>query len=310
MVQLFLTLVKLRFKLFFMKTELRTAFDPRQYMVSRDFEIYYYSDTDMSRVDIHTHDYYEFYFFLKGNVSIYVDGMQQHLQPGDMILIPPNTKHHLTVHDQKVPYQRFIFWISEEFCHNLFDQSPDYGYLFEHTTTSRKYIYHFDVISFNTIHTKVIRLLEERHSSQYCKQAMVSLCVHDLILTLTRMVYQLENPSAARKETSLYQGIQNYIEDHIQEKITLEDIADALFVSKYHIAHVFKAQFGLSIHQYILKKRLDLCKGAIASGTDITTACSQCGFDDYSSFYRAFKKEYGMSPKEYKASMEKLIAAR
>ena len=89
----------------------------------------------------------------------------------------------------------------------------------------------------------------------------------------------------------------------------MEDIAGALFVSKYHIAHVFKAQIGLSIHQYILKKRLNLCKGSIASGTDITMACTQCGFDDYSSFYRAFKKEYGMSPKEFKASMEKIMAA-
>ena len=276
-------------------------------MVSRDFEIYYYSDTDMTRVASHTHDYYEFYFFLRGNVSIHVDGVQQHLQPGDIIIIPPNTRHHLKVHDQEVPYQRFIFWISEAFCHDLMGQSQDYGYLFEHTTSSHKYIYHFDVISFNTIHTKVIRLLEERHSQQFCQQSMVSLCVHDLILTLTRMVYQLENPGVSREENSLYQGIVSYIDNHMQEKITLEDIAGALFVSKYHIAHVFKAQFGLSIHQYILKKRLNLCKGAIASGTDITTACTQCGFDDYSSFYRAFKKEYGMSPKEFKVSVESFL---
>ena len=278
-------------------------------MVSRDFEIYYYSDTDMTRVASHTHDYYEFYFFLRGNVSIHVDGVQQHLQPGDIIIIPPNTRHHLTVHNQEVPYQRFIFWISEAFCHDLLEQSQDYGYLFQPTSKSHKYVHHFDVISFNTIHTKIIRLLEERHSSQYCQQAMVSLCVHDLILTLTRMVYQLKNPGVSKEDNSLYQGIVGYIDNHMQEKITLEDIAGALFVSKYHIAHVFKAQFGLSIHQYILKKRLNLCKGSIASGTDITTACTQCGFDDYSSFYRAFKKEYGMSPKEFKASMEKIMAA-
>ena len=276
-------------------------------MVSRDFEIYYYSDTDMTRVASHTHDYYEFYFFLKGNVSIHVDGVQQHLQPGDIIIIPPNTRHHLTVHNQEVPYQRFIFWISEAFCHDLLEQSQDYGYLFQPTSKSHKYVHHFDVISFNTIHTKIIRLLEERHSSQYCQQAMVSLCVHDLILTLTRMVYQLKNPGVSKEDNSLYQGIVSYIDNHMQEKITLEDIAGALFVSKYHIAHVFKAQFGLSIHQYILKKRLNLCKGSIASGTDITTACTQCGFDDYSSFYRAFKKEYGMSPKEFKASLESIL---
>ena len=106
----------------------------------------------------------------------------------------------------------------------------------------------------------------------------------------------------------MYHGIVNYIDSHIHEKMTLEDIATALFVSKYHIAHVFKAQMGLSIHQYILKKRLDLCRGAIASGTDITVACSQCGFEDYSSFYRAFKKEYGISPKEFQYSIREMIS--
>ena len=75
----------------YMNTNLRTAFDPRQYMISRDYEIYYYSDTEITRVDSHTHDYYEFYFFLKGDVSIHIHDMEQHLQPGDFILIPPGS---------------------------------------------------------------------------------------------------------------------------------------------------------------------------------------------------------------------------
>ena len=292
----------------YMNTNLRTAFDPRQYMISRDYEIYYYSDTEITRVDSHTHDYYEFYFFLKGDVSIHIHDIEQHLQPGDFILIPPNTRHYPTVFSHQVPYQRFVFWISEKFCNDLMRQSKEYGYLFQHAATSHKYIYHFDVISFNNLHSKILRLLEEHNSKQFCRHAMVSLCIKDLILTLTRMVHEQETPNAVKEEYSLYHGIVNYIDSHIHEKMTLEDIATALFVSKYHIAHVFKAQMGLSIHQYILKKRLDLCRGAIASGTDITVACSQCGFEDYSSFYRAFKKEYGISPKEFQYSIREMIS--
>ncbi len=48
-----------------MKKNLQTQFSARQYMLSRDFEIYFYSDKSLSKVDAHSHDYYEFYFFWK-----------------------------------------------------------------------------------------------------------------------------------------------------------------------------------------------------------------------------------------------------
>ena len=286
-----------------MNKKLRTEFDSRQYMIAKDFELYYYSDTDIKNVQNHSHNYYEFYFFIKGNVSIDIDGNIRQLQACDIIIIPPKTKHRLTVQNQTVPYQRFILWVSEEFCDELLRISSDFEYIFQKPGFANNYIYHFDVISFNIIQSKIITLLEELHSHRFGQSVLISAHVNSLIMTLSRMIYETENQIAIKENSSLYQNILNYIETHINENISLNTIADNFYVSKYHIAHIFKNQMGLSIHQYILKKRLSICKAAIVSGSNIITVFLECGFGDYSSFYRAFKKEFGISPKEFKNSL-------
>ncbi len=290
-----------------MKKYLRTTFSPRQYMLSKDFEIYYYEDTHISKMKNHTHDYYEFYFFMGGEVSIEIDKRLTALKPGDMILIPPGVKHHIELRNTELPYQRIIFWISKEYCNQLMQLSSDYGYLMQHVAISKKYIYHYDVIAFNTIKSKVFQLLEEIHFDRFGKSAKISLCINDLLLHVNRTVYEQEHPSTPKEEFSLYQNLISYIEEHLEEDLSLERLSAEFFVNKYHVAHVFKENLGMSVHQYITRKRLEQCRNAIMSNADIMNASQKCGFKDYSSFYRAFKKEYGMSPKEFKEMQENFM---
>ncbi len=280
-----------------MKKNLETAFDPRQYMLSRDFEIYYYNDRNFSNVDPHTHNYSEFYFFLEGDASLHVKGQHWTLHPGDTILIPPGVSHYIHVKNADVPYRRFVLWVSQDY----FDELPrDYHYWSEQVQETGRYIFHYDVIAFNSLQPKVFRLIEELRSQRFGKAAMLSLCLHDLLLHLNRAVYEAGNPLPAMEAPSLYQNLLHYIEDHLEDDLSLDALSRRFFVSKYHIAHIFKDNLGLSLHQYILKKRLAKCRDAICSGKDATETCLLWGFNDYSNFYRAFKKEYGVAPSEVK----------
>lgn len=285
-----------------MRKNLQTKFLTRQYMLAKDFEIYYYSDTDNSqlKMESHTHSYYEFYFFLEGDVSIHINEKEYCLKYGDIVLIPPGVFHRAVIHSGKLPYRRFVFWMSEEYCNQLLELSKDYGYIMQQAALMKNYIFHNEMIAFNTIQSKVFQLIEEIHSEKFGKDAKISLCVNDLILHLNRIVYERANPKSRREEESLYRNLISFIEENLEQDLSLERLAGSFYLSKYHIAHVFKENAGLSIHQYITKKRLAACKEAILGEMNISRVYLLYGFKDYSSFYRAFKKEYGISPKECK----------
>lgn len=283
-----------------MKKRWETHFQTRQYMLSKDFELYYYKDLDLKEVKLHSHDYYEFYFFLEGDVSIQAGDSLYPVKYSDIMLIPPHISHRPIIHSTAVPYRRFVLWISQDYCRHLYSLSPDYFYLIEYVQKYRQYHFTNDQITFNSLQSQIIRLIEEMHADHFGRHTQICLYINELFLHLNRLVYEQSNPMKKTHEISLYEDLIRYIENHLDQNLTLDLLAREFFVSKYHIAHVFKDSMGMPIHQYITKKRLTLCRDAILSAMNITQACQTFGFGDYSSFYRAFKKEYGISPRDYK----------
>lgn len=283
-----------------MRKKLQSIFQSRQNMISRDFELYYYEDRNLAKIEAHTHDYFEFYFFVEGNISMQVGKDIYPIHFGDVMLIPPNISHRAIIHDPEIPYRRFVFWLSKEFCESLGQISSCYTYAISYAQEHQQYLYHLDQITINSLQAKMLRLLEEMQANHFGKELQISLYVEDLVLSINRLIYDILEPKQHMNDASLYSNLVEYIEEHLEEELSLEKLAEEFCVSKYHIAHVFKDNIGLSIHQYITKKRLALCQEAICANTSITDVYHTYGFGDYSSFYRAFKKEYGVSPKEYR----------
>ncbi len=279
-----------------MKRKLQSAFDPRQYMLSRDFEVFYYSDLDFHSVGSHSHDYYEFYFFVEGSVVMEIDSVPYEVRPGDLIIIPPGTRHRAMIQDGSVPYRRFVFWISRDYCDALCAQSEDYGYAL-HTG---KTVFHYDVIGFNTLTGKLFALLDEIHSERFAKDSRITLCVSDLMLHIARTVWEMETSSAGDRELSAYEAVTAFISAHLDEDLSLERISGELFLSKFYLSHLFRENTGLSLHQYIVKRRLEAACEALRAGAGAADACALVGFSDYSSFFRAFRKEYGLSPAQFR----------
>ena len=100
------------------------------------------------------------------------------------------------------------------------------------------------------------------------------------------------------QETAVY-NVLGYINDHYNEDLSLDFLANRFFVSKYHLSREFQRLVGTSVHRYIVQKRLVMAKQLLSQGMPSSEVYQHCGFGDYSNFYRAFKAEYQISPKDF-----------
>lgn len=281
-----------------MKKKLRSEFNSRQYMLSEDFELFYYSDLHFSSVGRHSHAYTEVYLFCEGDVEMEIAGRKYALRPGDVLVLPPDTVHRAIVRGEK-PYCRFVFWLSESFCAALRAESADYLYLFDRVREKKDYVYPMDPLEFNSLRAQLFALLEELHTRRFGRDTQIGLHVRGLLLQLGRTVWQRDTQRTVRGTRSGYQRITDYIHENLGGDLSLDTLSRELFLSKFYIAHLFQENTGLPVHQYITKRRLEACVEAMRSGRRINEVYTQLGFLNYSSFYRAFLKEYGCSPAAY-----------
>lgn len=92
----------------------------------------------------------------------------------------------------------------------------------------------------------------------------------------------------------------NYMESHMAEKISVGQIASSFHVSESTLSQTFRKKMGVSFYRCLTQRRLVAAKALIESGIPMENVGRLVGFADYSAFYRAFRQEYGISPRQYR----------
>ena len=271
-------------------------FDSRQSMRNRQFEVFHYRDQKVDGLDVHHHDFYEVYLFLGGQVQFQVEAKTFQLEPGDFLLISPQELHKPLIGESGV-YERMVLWVDRNYMNSLSTENTDLAACFDPEMPG-----HTNLLRPGKVRSAQLQgLLESLTREYYDNQLGSSIYAQGLLMQFLVELNRLagQHMGKTTPEPDLVGQVIAYIGNHYQENLTLEDLAKQFYVSKFYLSHEFRARVGVSIHRYIIFRRLLQARDLMTSGVGPGQVFGSCGFGDYANFYRAFKAEYGISPREF-----------
>jgi AraC-like DNA-binding protein len=251
-----------------------------------------------SQLQFHSHTFYEMLCCRNTCGAEYLVGSERYkLQKGDIIFVPPGISHRpLLAENQSEPYIRDVIWISEEFMQMMNLTTPDF------ITADFKQPFLFRTAGTEWTHICDLfrQGVREADNSFFGWNTLIAANTINILVQLIRAGKDLHTKPMEAEKPDLLDQILAYIEVHISDKITLAATAHHFFISESTISQTFRKKMGISFYQCVTQTRLIASKALIEKNIALETVAEQVGFNDYSSFYRAFKQEYGISPRQYR----------
>ena len=280
-------------------------FNTRQHMQRNTYEIFRYKDPYMKEVALHLHDFYEIYFFLDGNVQYNVESRSYQLKAGDVLLINPLELHQPIFGKEQRGYERIVLWINKSFLESLSPPENDLTACFDTTAPGHTNLLRPESAMRQVLIYELEQLMLETESQEYCSEYFGVSYLVQILIQLNRQAKQQNKEAEAKVASdSVVYMVLNYINTHYSEDLTLDFLANQFFISKYHLSREFGRLVGTSVHRYIVQKRLIMAKQMMQEGKPSSEVYQHCGFGDYSNFYRAFKAEYQITPREFAAQLK------
>ena len=251
-----------------------------------------YSCTETPNPDdfkMHMHNLCEIYYFIEGNGVYKIEGSEYKLRNGDILIMRPAEAHYIDI-DKNYPYTR----MSLHFDMDIFSQI-DVDKKFSEAFYQRE-VGKFNLYRDSDFSTSAYRYLLENIISKTDNQRLQ--ITSNLAAFLNELYIAFHNKNSVVESETLSYEILSYINRHIHENINLDSICKRFYISKSHLCRVFKQSTGSTVAEYISVKRLLKAKSLIRQGENSTKAATLSGFNDYSVFYRNYKKHFNSTPSE------------
>ena len=268
--------------------------------LQEDFLLFHLKDRMIKEFDFHYHEFNKIIIFLSGKVTYLIEGKAYYLRPWDILLVN-NHDLHKPIIDSSEVYERIIIWLNLKFI-------EDHDY--EHCNL---------LTCFNLVNEKrinLIRLSEEAqsqlksilwsledsiNSKNFGSKLLSNVLFLQLLIYINRIYigdHYIKDTKALKYDPQI-DLLLKYINENLNKDLSIDNLAEKFYLSRYYLMHKFKKETGYTIHNYIIQKKILLSIERLKEGIEINKVIEECGFADYSSFLRAFKKIFNKSPGEF-----------
>lgn len=259
--------------------------------------------SESCNVDIHIHDTYEIYQALTDNIRYFVEGSAYDLNKGDIIISSNSEIHRPMTVNHKLYGRRFV-----QFNPSLIQTFIDIDYNPLHIFEDRQLGQHNHLILppqaesivdtyFKTIESALIN--KEPRRLYECRMTLVKFLIE--LETLYEASVSIEDLPLLT-DPRIYK-IRQYLDLHFTEPFCLDELSKRHLIDKYHLSRLFKENTGFTLLEYIQSKRIKYAKTLLVSNRSILSISQQCGYGDYTNFFKTFKKLTKLSPKQYRATL-------
>lgn len=249
-----------------------------------------------SVIPLHSHSCYELIYCRSVFHTHYqLEDQLYTLQPGDILFLAPGVLHcPILPKSGDEPYIRDVIQINPVFLETVYSTFLSR----DGACADKTGLYRIDGILGASIGELFRKAVLEAETKETGWEAAVAANLLSIITQLHRAMAQKKPRKPERAE--LLEQMLAYVELHWSEKLTMADMAHHFFISESTITQTFRKNLGISFYRCVTQRRLSAAKNLIEQGLPLETVAEQSGFSDYSSFFRAFKQEYEVSPRQYR----------
>ena len=248
--------------------------------------------------DFHHHSLYEMLYISKGKVQYGIEDERYDLNAGDFVLIAPNILHKLLKIVEE-PCERIILTFTKKYIDTFKTENTDLSVIFQKIASSNNH----KLTVLPAFKEEIADTLNKMQglflSKEYGDDILFKAYFAQLLVRMNKEVSFIENENELNENNNIIHKARMFAINNLDKKISVSDIASEVGLSVSRLSHLFKEKTGISLLKFLNKKRLTRAKDLLKNGYSITNTANKCGYQDYTSFIRAFTKEYGISPTQY-----------